>query len=120
MATEVVSPSTRAELVAALARTTPQSRLLAGGTDLVRALHRPGDEPDLLVDLSGLAELASVCLDGETLHVGALVTFTQLQWDPLVREHAPCLGLAAAQVGSTQIRNAGTLGGNVANASPCA
>ena len=120
MATEVVSPSTRAELVAALARTTPQSRLLAGGTDLVRALHRPGDEPDLLVDLSGLAELASVGLDGETLHVGALVTFTQLQWDPLVREHAPCLGLAAAQVGSTQIRNAGTLGGNVANASPCA
>ena len=49
-----------------------------------------------------------------------LATFTQLQWDPLVREHALCLSLAAAQVGSAQIRNAGTIGGNIANASPCA
>lgn len=43
-----------------------------------------------------------------------------MQWDPLVREHALCLSLAAAQVGSAQIRNAGTIGGNIANASPCA
>jgi len=118
--TEVLTPSTRDELVAALARATPRTRLLAGGTDLVRALRRPGAEPDLLVDLSGLDELKAVRLDGEMLHVGALTTFTQLQWDPLVREHAACLSLAAAQVGSAQIRNAGTLGGNVANASPCA
>ena len=119
-ATQVLTPSTRDELVAALAQATPQTRLLAGGTDLVRALRRPGGEPDVLIDLSGLSEFAQVRLDGETLRVGALATFTQVQWDPLVREHALCLSLAAAQVGSAQIRNAGTLGGNVANASPCA
>jgi CO/xanthine dehydrogenase FAD-binding subunit len=118
--TEVLTPSTVDELVAALARATPRTRLLAGGTDLVRGLRRPGEEPDLLVDLSGVRELSSVRLDGDRLRVGALATFTQLQWDPLVREHALCLALAAAQVGSAQIRNAGTLGGNVANASPCA
>jgi CO/xanthine dehydrogenase FAD-binding subunit len=118
--TEVLTPSTRDELVAALAQATPQTRLLAGGTDLVRALRRPGGEPDVLIDLTGLSEFALVRLDGETLRVGALATFTQVQWDPLVREHALCLSLAAAQVGSAQIRNAGTLGGNVANASPCA
>ncbi len=118
--TQVLTPSTRDELVAALAQATPQTRLLAGGTDLVRALSRPAGEPDVLVDLTGLTELARVRRDGDTLRVGALATFTQIQWDPLVREHALCLSLAAAQVGSAQIRNAGTLGGNVANASPCA
>ena len=118
--TEVLTPTGVDELVAALAQATPQSRLLAGGTDLVRALRTPGSELDLLVDLTGIAELAVVRLEGEMLRVGALCTFTQLQWDPLVREHALCLSLAAGQVGSAQIRNAGTIGGNVANASPCA
>jgi CO/xanthine dehydrogenase FAD-binding subunit len=86
----------------------------------VRVLRRPGNEPDLLIDVSGLTEFSAVRLDGETLRVGALATFTYVQWDPLLREHALCLSLAAAQVGSAQIRNTGTLGGNVANASPCA
>jgi CO/xanthine dehydrogenase FAD-binding subunit len=118
--TDVLTPASLEELGGALAGATPQTRLLAGGTDLVRALRRPGSEPDLLIDLTGIAELAAVRLDGETLRVGALATFTKLQWDPLVREHALCLSLASAQVGSAQIRNAGTIGGNVANASPCA
>jgi xanthine dehydrogenase FAD-binding subunit len=118
--TQVVTPSTLDELVALLAQATPHTRLLAGGTDLVHAIRRPGEEPDRLIDLSGLEELRTVFLDDQVLRVGALATFTQLQWDPLVREHALCLSLAAAQVGSTQIRNAGTIGGNAANASPCA
>jgi CO/xanthine dehydrogenase FAD-binding subunit len=118
--TDVVTPASLEGLVAALAAATPQTRLLAGGTDLVRALRAPGNQPNLLIDLTGMAELATVRLDGETLRVGALATFTQLQWDPLVRLHALCLSLAAAQVGSAQIRNAGTIGGNIANASPCA
>jgi CO/xanthine dehydrogenase FAD-binding subunit len=118
--TQVLTPTKVEELVAALAQATPQTRLLAGGTDLVRAIRRPGGEPDLLVDLTGVTELASVRLQDGSLRVGALATFTQLQWDPLVRDHALCLSLAAAQVGSAQIRNAGTIGGNIANASPCA
>jgi len=117
---EVLTPATADELVAALARATPHTRLLAGGTDLVRDIRRPGHEPDVLVDLTGVREFAGVRLDGDLLRVGALTTFTELQHDPLVREHALCLALAAAQVGSVQIRNAGTVGGNVANASPCA
>ena len=119
--TDVVTPVTLDELVAALAKATPSSRLLAGGTDLVRALRGPVVEPDLLIDLSGLSALSYVRLDGEeTLRVGATTTFTELQADPLVREHALCLGLAAAQVGSAQIRNVATVGGNIANASACA
>jgi len=118
--TEVVTPATVIELSEALAGATPRTRLLAGGTDLVRAIRRPGDEPDVLIDLSQLAELAYVRREGETLHVGATTTFTELETHPLVREHAPCLAQAASQVGSVQIRNVATLAGNVANASPCA
>jgi CO/xanthine dehydrogenase FAD-binding subunit len=119
-ATDILTPATRDDLVAALSRATPRTRLLAGGTDLVRDIRRPGHEPDLLVDLTGLRGFAGVRLDGGTLRVGALTTFTDLQRDPLLRQHALCLALAAAQVGSVQIRNAGTVGGNIANASPCA
>lgn len=117
---QVLSPVNHDQLVEALAQATPETRLVAGGTDLVPELRHPGCEPDLLVDLTGLAELHAVRLEEGALHVGALVTFTQLQWEPLVRRHALCLSLAAAQVGSMQIRNTGTIGGNVANASPCA
>ncbi len=118
--TKVVTPDGVEGLVAALAQATPRTRLLAGGTDLVRAIRRPGSEPDVILDLTGLAELSYVRLDGETLRIGATTTFAELQTDPLVRGHALCLGLAAAHVGSAQIRNVGTIGGNIANASPCA
>jgi xanthine dehydrogenase FAD-binding subunit len=118
--TQVVTPVAMDELAAALQAATPQTRLLAGGTDLVRAVRLAGSEPDVIIDLTGLAQLSYVRLDGATLRVGALTTFTELQSHPLVHEHALCLGLAAAQVGSVQIRNVGTIGGNIANASPCA
>ncbi len=117
---ELLTPSGLGELTAALQRTTSSSRLLAGGTDLVRSMRHDHWEPDLLIDLSGLRELVYVRLEGDRLRVGALTTFAELQTDPLVRRHARCLAEAAARVGSAQIRNVATVGGNIANASPCA
>ncbi len=75
--------------------------------------------PDLLVDLSGVDELHGVALGDGLVRVGAMCTFSQLQQDPVLLEHARCLADAAGTVGSVQIRNAATVGGNVANASPC-
>jgi CO/xanthine dehydrogenase FAD-binding subunit len=120
MAAELLTPAGLDELVACLAQATPASRLVAGGTDLVRAMHQRHWEPDLLIDLSGVGELTGVRLSGDTLRVGASTTFAQLQADEAVLTHAACLAQAAAQVGSAQIRNAGTVGGNIANASACA
>jgi CO/xanthine dehydrogenase FAD-binding subunit len=117
---EVLMPGGIQELTAALRRATPSSRLLAGGTDLMRSMHQDHWEPDLLIDLSGVRELEYARLDDGTLRIGALTTFAQLQADPLVRRHARCLAEAAAQVGSAQIRNVATVGGNIGNASPCA
>jgi CO/xanthine dehydrogenase FAD-binding subunit len=117
---ELLTPGGIPELTAALQRATPSSRLLAGGTDLMRSMHQDHWEPDLLIDLSGVRELDYVTLEDGTLHVGSMTTFAELQADPLVRRHARCLAEAAAQVGSAQIRNVATVGGNIANASPCA
>lgn len=116
---ELLTPADLYELATALAQMTPRSRLLAGGTDLVNALRREGTEPDLLVDLSDLTELHIVSREERLLHVGSMVTFSELQADRVVRDCAPCLAQAAAQVGSVQIRNLATVGGNVASASPC-
>jgi xanthine dehydrogenase FAD-binding subunit len=118
-AARLLTPRDRSELTAALGEMTPDSRLLAGGTDLVRAMTQQRHRPDLIVDLSALNELDHVTLDGGLLRVGAMTTFARLQADPLAIRHARCLALAAAAVGSAQIRNVATVGGNVANASPC-
>src|SRR5665647_1791252 len=117
---EVLTPGGIQELTAALQRATPSSRLLAGGTDLIRSMHQEHWEPDLLIDLSGVRELDFVRLEAGTLRIGSMTTFAELQADPLVRRHARCLAEAAAQVGSAQLRNVATVGGNIANASPCA
>lgn len=114
-----LAPRDRDELEGALSHMTARSRLLAGGTDLVRAMTKDGVRPDLIVDLSGMEELRGVHAGDGLVRVGALTTFTRLQADPLLRRRARCLADAAASVGSAQIRNAATIGGNVANASPC-
>lgn len=114
-----LAPRDHSELVDALSRMTPESRLLSGGTDLVVSMTKQGVRPDLLIDLSGLDELRGVTVHDGVIRIGALTTFSQLERDDVVRHHARCLADAAASVGSVQIRNAATIGGNVANASPC-
>jgi CO/xanthine dehydrogenase FAD-binding subunit len=117
---ELLTPADLTELREALSRTTSRSVFLAGGTDLVNLLRLGAVSPDLIVDLSGVRELGGVRHEGSVVLVGATATFTELEADPVLRAHASCLAQAAAQVGSRQIRNVATIGGNVANASPCA
>jgi xanthine dehydrogenase small subunit len=91
---------------------------LAGATDLYVALNFGTLEPRRFVDLWFLDELRGIALQGETLVLGALVTYTALIRSPLVAERLPMLIEAARQIGGRQIQNRGTLGGNLANASP--
>jgi CO/xanthine dehydrogenase FAD-binding subunit len=117
-------PRTLDELLELKARLGANGLLLAGGTDLILALREPDHalSPAEVIDMSALAELRSISVDqatGDTC-VGALVTHTQLTQDLTIRATAPLLSQAAAAIGSPQIRNRGTLGGNICNASPCA
>jgi len=116
----LLAPRDLAGLAAALARATPDSRLIAGGTDLMLQWRESTSRPDLLIDLSAMGELSFIRKEGRSIRIGAMTTFAQLQGDALLQRDAACLAAAAAHVGSEQIRNVATIGGNVANASPCA
>ncbi|EGW37195.1 FAD binding domain-containing protein [Desulfosporosinus sp. OT] len=91
---------------------------ISGGTDLVIQLNSGELKPAWLIDLSQIPELNYIKEAEGRLRIGSATTFTQISESSLVREKARCLGQAAAQVGSTQIRNRATLGGNIAKASP--
>ena len=103
-----------------LYRTTAGCRLLAGGTDLMVMLHartlRP--EPRALLDLWSLPELKGVRRVNEGLEIGAAESYTAIIRSPEVQRDLPALVAAARKIGAAQIQNRGTLGGNLANASP--
>jgi CO/xanthine dehydrogenase FAD-binding subunit len=96
------------------------SRPLAGGTDMLVQIRRQKPWFDRVVDVSRLDHLRIIRQDVNTILIGAAVTYAQLLEDPLIAETAPFLAEAARKVGSLQIRNVGTLGGNVINAAACA
>ena len=91
---------------------------LAGSTDLFVELNFGTLKPRRFLDIWGLDELRGISLRGDTLVLGALATFTALIRSALVGERLPMLVEAARLVGGIQIQNRGTLGGNIANASP--
>jgi carbon-monoxide dehydrogenase medium subunit len=94
-------------------------RPLAGGTDLmVQITGELGEPPRRVLDLWQLDELRGIRLDGEELVLGALTTYTEIRRSPIIAEFVPALSEVAATVGAVQIQNRGTLGGNIANASP--
>ena len=95
------------------------ARPIAGGTDLMVALTGElGEPPASVVDLWAIDALRGIAIDGAALVLGALTTYTDIRRSPLCREHVPALVDAAATIGAAQIQNRGTLGGNIANASP--
>lgn len=95
-------------------------KALAGGTDLIIEMNEGKIAPDVLVDLSAIAELKHIEAGEDGLHVGSMATFSQIASSAVVWEVCPMLAEAAAMVGSPQVRNSGTIGGNLANAATAA
>ncbi len=120
MIEEYLRPTTVDEALQALAAYRGQARIVAGGTDLVLQMQRGEQSAHCLVDISGLAELRGIALNGGTITIGAATTHAELAASPLIRRHAAALAQAAGEVGSAQIRNVATIGGNVVNAQPAA
>jgi carbon-monoxide dehydrogenase medium subunit len=108
------------EALSVLACYDGEAQVVAGGTDLVLQLREKKQQVKALVDISGLTELKQIREVDGWLRVGALSTHTQITRSPLIRAKAAALAEAAASVGSAQIRNVGTVGGNVVNAQPAA
>ncbi len=93
-------------------------RPIAGGTDLMVQLRERLVQTDMLVDVSSIPDLKRIWLDGDRLHLGAAATYTQLIESELVHQHAYLLAEAGRLIGGKQIQHMGTIGGNLANASP--
>ena len=95
--------------------------ILAGGTDLLVEMRQtPLPDDAHILDISGVTEINSIKEENDQLVLGALVTHQQLAESVAIQKFAPLLAAACCQVGSLQIRNRGTIGGNITNASPCA
>lgn len=93
----------------------PEARLIAGGTDVLIKL-REFEGFSQLVDIHDLPELKPITREADgTIRVGSGATFTDIEESPLVRACIPLLGEAAASVAGPQIRNVGTIGGNLCN-----
>ncbi|MBU4566645.1 MAG: FAD binding domain-containing protein [Desulfarculus sp.] len=117
-----LTPATVQEALKALAQ--PGAKVLAGGTDLMISLRQArmngAELPELLVDVTRLPEITRMELDGPNCYLGAGLTFRFLDESLEARRRVPVLAQAASMVGSMQVRQTGTIGGNVANGSPAA
>ena len=112
------APTGLAEASRVLAET-PDSRPLAGGTDLLIQMKERGRPVRHLVSLRRIGELAALSADGQ-LDVGAMVTCGELAWSAAVKKAWPIVVDGADLVGSVQIRNKATVGGNMCNGAPSA
>jgi len=108
------------EAISLLTRMGDQARIVAGATDLMLEIER-GNRKGIttLIDISRAADLEQITLDAdEIIHIGPMVTHNQCVGSKLIQERAFPLAQAAFSVGSPQIRNRGTIAGNIITASP--
>jgi len=117
---EYASPTTKEQAVALLGEKWGEIEILAGGTDLLSLMKDDVSRPRRLVNIKGIKELQGVRSAPATgLRIGALVTLQELLESAAVKKEYPALAQAAAGVASTQLRNAGTVGGDLCQRPRC-
>ncbi len=117
---EYASPTTKEQAVALLGNTWGEREILAGGTDLLSLMKDFASEPKRVVNIKGLKELAGIQYTAASgLRIGALATFQELIEDEAVKKEYPALAKAAEGVTSPQIRNMGTVGGDLCQRPRC-
>jgi carbon-monoxide dehydrogenase medium subunit len=118
---DMYQPATLQEASRLLRENGPGGRFLAGGTDLVIAMKEKGLVPKYIVDLKRVPGLSGIRENRDgSISLGALTTMYEIETAPLIKKKYPFLAQSAAEVGSIQIRNRATVGGNMANATPSA
>lgn len=114
------SPASLTDALTVLAREQGVWQPFAGGTDLMVLLEAGRLPQKNYLNIWSLAELRGIEVSAEQVTLGALTTYTEVQSHPVLREEFPMLCQAASETGGLAIQNRGTLGGNIANASPAA
>jgi aerobic carbon-monoxide dehydrogenase medium subunit len=113
-------PQTLGECLEYLSAHNGRARIIAGGTDMIPQLRRREFQADYLVDLSRIPGLGFIRLENDQIIMGPLVTHARICASGLLREKAPALVEGAAALGSPQIRNISTVGGNLVSGEPAA
>ncbi len=116
---ELFQPASVDDALALVARHRSEAWVLGGGLDTFDWLADRIKKPKVVVDLSQIKELSGIRTDGDGLEIGAMTTLTEVVRHPIVREKFGILPEAAEAVASPQIRNQGTIGGNVSQDARC-
>jgi len=117
---DVIQPASVEAALKTLAEFGPKAQVIAGGTDLLRDIRLGLKQPELVVSLDKVEQLRGIQANDGGIDIGPLTTMAELAVDDCVRQTIPALADAAAWMGSPQVRNRATFGGNLCNARPCA
>jgi CO/xanthine dehydrogenase FAD-binding subunit len=118
---EYHSPRSLQEACTLLAEIGPDARILAGGTDVLVEMRKPGSASSkAVVDITRISSLKGIEESGDTIVIRPLTTHAEILHSKFVEQFVPLLKSAVAGIGSPQIRNRGTIGGNIMNAAACA
>lgn len=116
-----LAPTTLDEALSLLSRYKGRAKLIAGGTDLVPKLkRREMGAPEHIIDLKGIADLDKIKQNGSGLTIGPLVTIGAVETSSIIQQEFAILSQAAQGMASPQVRNRGTIAGNICNAVPSA
>ena len=116
---EILSPTTLDAARRALGQRDGESAILAGGTDVLGEIKEGTTSPDALIDITGVEGLGGISFSDHGASIGSLVTLAQIEDDENIRANYPALSQAAESVATPQIRNVGTLGGNLCQRPRC-
>lgn len=111
-------PKDLTELSAALAQMTEKSKIIGGGTDLIIRLKQQNIQPDFLLYMGNVKESKQFNIFPNHIEIGSSITMAEIAENKLLPNCMTALKEAAEDIGSVQIRNRATIGGNIANASP--
>jgi len=117
---EFHNASTLEQAAEMIARWGKQARFLAGGTSLIVDMKTDRYRTDHVISLNRIAALRGIAAAGDGVRIGALATLNDVATSGLVREQCRVVGDAAREMASPQVRNLGTVGGNIVGAVPCA
>jgi carbon-monoxide dehydrogenase medium subunit len=116
---EYLKPASLKEALELLGRHGEKAKLVAGGTDLMVQWRKKIISPEYMISLRNVPELDFITYESD-LKIGSATTHRTLELSPIIREHFPILLDAVSNLGSVQVRNSATIGGNICNAAPSA
>lgn len=120
---EILFPKNLSEALSLLAAQEKNTRIIAGGTDIIPGMNQESNRfknTEVLVDINKISEVKGIQLVRDKISIGAAETFSDILQNPIIQKELPLLWKSVGTIGSVQIRNRATIAGNFVNNAPCA